>query len=86
MAAEMGLSLRGAGNVDAVLPRISAAVDERATKANTNIDLSTSENWLIRDELIAICKESINNGLLNKVSGPGPGSTSLALRFLATAG
>ncbi|KAI1182819.1 1-aminocyclopropane-1-carboxylate synthase 7 [Nemania serpens] len=66
MAAEMGLSLRGAGNVDAVLPRISAAVDERATKANTNIDLSTSENWLIRDELIAICKESINNGLLNK--------------------
>ncbi|KAI1176305.1 1-aminocyclopropane-1-carboxylate synthase 7 [Nemania sp. FL0916] len=66
MAAEMGLSSRGAGNVDSVLPSISAAIDERAKKANTNIDLGTAENWLIRDELIAICKKSINDDLTDK--------------------
>ncbi|KAK8092443.1 uncharacterized protein PG998_014928 [Apiospora kogelbergensis] len=58
MATAMGLSVRGAANVDAILPRISAAVEERAKKENTNIDLGTSENWLIRDELIALSKDA----------------------------
>ncbi|KAI1422005.1 1-aminocyclopropane-1-carboxylate synthase 7 [Xylaria sp. FL1777] len=65
MATEMGLSSRGAKNVDSVLPRISAAVDERAKK-NNNIDMSTSENWLIRDELTKICQDAINEDLLEK--------------------
>jgi hypothetical protein len=49
MAASMGLSKRGAENVDVVMPRISAAVQERS-KDNPNIDMSTSENCLMRDE------------------------------------
>lgn len=63
----MGLSTRGAGNVDAVLPKISAAVEERAKKSNKNIDMGTSENWLIRQELIALCKDAIQEGLAEKV-------------------
>lgn len=72
MAAEMGLSFRGAANVDAVLPRISAAVAERAKKDNPNIDLGTSENWLIRDELINLCREAIQERLLAKVTFLNP--------------
>lgn len=68
MSAQKGLSARGAGNVDAVFHSISAAVEERAKKENTNIDLGTSENWLIRDELISLCKEAVQDGLLAKVS------------------
>lgn len=66
MATAMGLSVRGAANVDAILPRISAAVEERAKKENTNIDLGTSENWLIRDELIALSKDAVRDGLISK--------------------
>lgn len=66
MASEMGLSARGAGNVDAVLHRISAAVEERAKKDNPNIDLGTSENWVIRDELVEFCKEAVREGLVAK--------------------
>jgi len=63
----MGLSPRGAGNVDAILEKINAAVKERANKTNSNIDLGTSENWLIRDELIEIYKLAIQNNLASKV-------------------
>jgi gliotoxin/aspirochlorine biosynthesis aminotransferase len=66
MAVDMGLSRRGAGNVDAILPRISAAVAERAKKCNPNIDLGTSENWLIRRELIELTKLAINDGLVEQ--------------------
>lgn len=66
MATAMGLSVRGAANVDAILPRISAAVEERAKKENTNIDLGTSENWLIREELITLSKDAVRDGLLPK--------------------
>lgn len=68
MELEMGLSLRGADNVAAILPRISLAVEERAKKDNTTIDLGTAENWLIRDELINLCREAIPEGLVAKVS------------------
>ena len=67
MASNMGLSPRGAGNVDAILEKINAAVKERANKTNSNIDLGTSENWLIRDELIEIYKLAIQNNLASKV-------------------
>lgn len=63
MAAEMGLSHRGAANFDAILPRISAAVEERSKKENTNIDLGTSENWLLRNELVGLCKEAVQQNL-----------------------
>lgn len=67
----MGLSPRGAGNVDAILEKINAAVEERAKQNNTNIDLGTSENWLIRDELMKICKDAIQNCMVAKVRATG---------------
>ena len=67
MAEAQGLSKRGAGNVDGILPRIRGAVEERAKKSNPNIDLGTSENWLIRAELIQLAKDSVNERLAEKV-------------------
>lgn len=49
------------------MPKIKGAVEERKIKENPNIDLSTAENWLIREELIEICKDSIAQGLEPKV-------------------
>ncbi|KAF2795571.1 1-aminocyclopropane-1-carboxylate synthase [Melanomma pulvis-pyrius CBS 109.77] len=54
-----GLSKRGWSNVEAIMPKIKGAVEQRKISNNTNIDLSTAENWLIRPELIEICKEAI---------------------------
>ncbi|KAI0886469.1 1-aminocyclopropane-1-carboxylate synthase [Annulohypoxylon maeteangense] len=54
-----GLSKRGWDNVEAVMPKIKAAVAQRKIQNNTNIDLSTAENWLMRPELIEICKTAI---------------------------
>lgn len=68
MSLDVGLSSRGAGNVQTTLEKINAAVEERAKKDNDKIDLGTSENWLIRDELIGICKDAVKNKLVAKVS------------------
>jgi hypothetical protein len=57
------LSKRGWSTVEGILPKIKATVVERTKKKNTNIDLSTAENWLIRPELIEICKGAINDNL-----------------------
>ncbi|RYO97032.1 hypothetical protein DL765_011330 [Monosporascus sp. GIB2] len=54
---------RGWSNVEAIMPKIQGAVNQRKTKNNTNIDLSTAENWLIRPELMDICKDSIAQNL-----------------------
>jgi aspartate/methionine/tyrosine aminotransferase len=64
------LSKRGWATVEAVMPRIKGAVAERSKKQNTNIDLSTAENWSIRPELVAICKDAICQNLSTKVSLP----------------
>ncbi|KAF1950196.1 1-aminocyclopropane-1-carboxylate synthase 7 [Byssothecium circinans] len=58
-----GLSKRGWSNVDAIMPSIKGAVEQRKIPSNANIDLSTAENWLIRPELIEICKETIMKNL-----------------------
>ncbi|CAI6334305.1 unnamed protein product [Periconia digitata] len=62
-----GLSTRGAANVSIIWPKIANAVAEREekgrSKENTVIDLSTSENWLIRDELIEFYKTAIQSDL-----------------------
>lgn len=49
------------------MPKISSQVAERVKTNNPNIDLQTAENWLIRDELISLCKKGIDEGLLTKV-------------------
>ena len=62
------MSARGWSNVSAIMPKISAQVAERSRPDNPNIDLATAENWLIRNEIIEICKEAIQIGLHPKVS------------------
>jgi gliotoxin/aspirochlorine biosynthesis aminotransferase len=59
------LSRRGWANVGDIMPKIGAAVKERTKlTSNPNIDLASAENWLIRSELIDICKHSINEKLV----------------------
>ncbi|KAI0392798.1 PLP-dependent transferase [Xylariaceae sp. FL0594] len=64
-----GLSRRGAANVEAVWPRISKAVAEREQQAErpTDVmDMSTSENWVLRDELIALFKQSVQEDFTSR--------------------
>jgi aspartate/methionine/tyrosine aminotransferase len=67
-----GLSKRGAANVSIIWPKIANAVAEREEKGqmkeNSVIDLSTSENWLIRNELIDLYKKAIQENLAAHVS------------------
>jgi aspartate/methionine/tyrosine aminotransferase len=55
------LSTRGDANVSAIMPKIKSAVSDRS--AGVQIDLASAENWLIRPELIALCKEAISSQL-----------------------
>lgn len=55
------MSIRGGSNVAAIMPKIAAAVTARSR--GTKIDLASAENWLIRPEIIEICKEAIVNNL-----------------------
>ncbi|KAJ3577056.1 hypothetical protein NPX13_g3504 [Xylaria arbuscula] len=61
-----GLSARGAANVAAIWPRISRAVEERERPENLVIDMGTSENMLIREELIGLYKNAVQEGLCRK--------------------
>ncbi|MCJ1380194.1 hypothetical protein MMC17_003297 [Xylographa soralifera] len=60
---ENGLSSRGWANVGEIMPKISAAVKQRSQSDNPNIDLATAENWLLRPELLDICKTAISTNL-----------------------
>ncbi|KAF2179236.1 PLP-dependent transferase [Zopfia rhizophila CBS 207.26] len=53
------MSKRGWATVEDIMPKIKGAVAEREKKDNPNIDLSTAENWLLRSELIGICKDAV---------------------------
>lgn len=76
MAAAFGLSERGAGNVDAILPRISSALKERTNPSAPRIDLSTAENWLLREEIIQATKDGIQKELKPHVCNSNPGERS----------
>ncbi|KAF2276638.1 1-aminocyclopropane-1-carboxylate synthase [Westerdykella ornata] len=62
----MALSKRGWSNVEAIMPKIKGAVTERMAKTTTNIDLSTAENWLLRPELVEICRNAVKQNLDEK--------------------
>ena len=62
-SSEGGLSARGWANVGEIMPKISAAVKERVLQDNPSIDLASAENWLIRQELLDICKDAISSKL-----------------------
>ncbi|GAW14670.1 hypothetical protein ANO14919_040730 [Xylariales sp. No.14919] len=61
-----GLSTRGAANVAAIWPRISKAVEEREKCANPVIDMATSENMLLREELVEVYKKAVQEKLCSK--------------------
>ncbi|ORY14660.1 1-aminocyclopropane-1-carboxylate synthase 7 [Clohesyomyces aquaticus] len=62
-AGEDCFSQRGWSNIKAIMPKIKGAIEERKSKETSNIDLSTAENWLIREELKEICKDAIVGSL-----------------------
>lgn len=62
-----GLSQRGSGNVEKIWPRISSAAAERENKSDPVIDLGTSENWLIRKELLEIYKSAVAENFSDRV-------------------
>jgi hypothetical protein len=62
-----GFSQRGKPNVDAIMPKIQGAVANRVAQENTKIDPSTAENWLIRTELVEMCKQIITDRLQTSV-------------------
>ena len=58
-----------------ILPTISATIAERtsndadadADASTKKIDLATAENWLLRPELVALCKEAFVRNLNDEV-------------------
>lgn len=65
---DSGLSKRGAANVEAIWPRIANANSERKHQQHRScIDMATSENWLLRHELLDLYKKAVQDGLSEKV-------------------
>ncbi|KAF2128308.1 PLP-dependent transferase [Dothidotthia symphoricarpi CBS 119687] len=56
------LSSRMQKPVSAILPKIAATISER-TSTTPKIDLATAENWLLRPEILDICKEAVQSSL-----------------------
>ncbi|KAF2201388.1 1-aminocyclopropane-1-carboxylate synthase 7 [Delitschia confertaspora ATCC 74209] len=63
---ECRLSRRGGANIKAIIPQIKDAIQEKKKKNTANIDLATAENWLIRSEIVDICKSAIAQELVEK--------------------
>lgn len=70
MADPKGLSARMSSNIVAILPKIAATIAERTSTGPTKIDLSTAENWLLRPELLTLCKDAISRNLTADVRNP----------------
>lgn len=66
MAPTGELSSRMGGPVAAILPKVAATIEGR-TSSKSRIDLSTAENWLIRQELISLYKEAIDQQLSKQI-------------------
>jgi hypothetical protein len=75
------LSQRGYSNVEAIMPKIRVAVEQREILENTNIDLGTAENWLIRPELVEMCTALISNNLEMKARSVSHGERIFAKRY-----
>ncbi|KAF4626878.1 hypothetical protein G7Y89_g11280 [Cudoniella acicularis] len=61
-----GLSKRGESNVATFLPNVKGIVAERDSQFRDNIDLSTSDNCLIRPEIMELCRASFESTLSEK--------------------
>lgn len=68
------LSQRGRANIEGIMARIPKTIlaGTKSTKSTNSlddsIDLSMAENWLIRDEVLAICKAAIKDNFDTHVS------------------
>ena len=67
-----GLSQRMSYTVAALLLKVSATIAERKFSTPCNIDLATAENWLIRPELVNLCKDAVAQSLEVDVSSIFP--------------
>lgn len=61
------LSTRGSSNIASIAPSIGVKIIERRDPDAFDIDLSTDENCLLREELTDICKSAANDGLRSHV-------------------
>jgi hypothetical protein len=68
MADVKHLSTRMHNSVASMLPQIAATVAERTSKSPPKIDLATAENWLLRPELLELCKDAFVAKLTASVS------------------
>ena len=64
----MALSIRATQNIDVFLPTISARVAQKLNQKHDIIDLATAENWLMREELLALFREKLLESTQSKVS------------------
>ena len=69
------MSQRGRANVQSMIPLFpqsfwdsSKSTKDGGGSSDDCIDLSAAENWLIRPELLEICRASINDTLTAKVN------------------
>lgn len=58
-----GLSKRGWSNVESILPKTSAPVQQRIIVESDNVNLATEENWMLRQELIEMCHSFVEKRL-----------------------
>lgn len=66
MASQSWLTQRFQGLVDALMPKVTAALQDK--QESHRLDLATAENHLIRKELIGIYKTTLADGLESEVS------------------
>lgn len=58
------LSARGRSNVMEIMSRVPKNLlqdDENISDGNDQINLSMAENWLVRNEVLEICKNAISH-------------------------
>ncbi len=68
MAPMINPSDRMASTVSTMLPQITASLSQRSVTDVPKVDLATAENWLIRPELVALCKNAIAEDLVAQVN------------------
>lgn len=68
------LSQRGRANIEGIMARIPKTIlagtksTESTNRLSDSIDLSMAENWLVRNEVLAICKAAIKDNFDSHVS------------------
>ena len=77
------LSTRGIRNVTSVIPKIPKTLLEAGEAGDEGdlVDLSVAENWLIRDEILAIERDVVENKLGPEVGFNFDSPIAFSVRF-----